>query len=402
MNENIVVHKYGGSSVADIERIRAVAQNIIEHKNKGSKMIVVVSAMGKTTDKLLAMAKEITKQPSKRELDMLLSTGEQVTIALLAMMINSMGEEVISLNANQIKMQTDNNYFKARIKMIDTDRIFKEINQDKIVIIAGFQGVNEDNDITTLGRGGSDTSAVAIAAAVGADICQIYTDVDGVYSADPRRIKSAKKLETISFDEMLELSANGAKVLHSRSVELAKKYNVKLEVCSSFRKEVGTMVKDLNMEEIHLSGVSIEEDIAKISIIRVPDVPGIIYKITSEIAEANISIDMIIQNTNRDKYNDISFIVKKDDFNAVMLIMSKIKDEVKAEGVIFDSNIAKISLVGTGISNHTEITSVFFKTLYDVGVNVEMISTSQIKISCIIDNKYAVNAYESIHKCFFE
>lgn len=402
MDKPIIVHKYGGSSVATIDRIREVAKNIIDYKKKGNHVVVVVSAMGKTTDHLLSLANEVSENPTKRELDMLLSTGEQVSISLLAMMIQSLGEEAISLNGFQMHMKTDSKYSKARIMAIESERILEELEKDKIVILAGFQGVTEKNEITTLGRGGSDTSAVAVAAVLKAKKCQIYTDVDGVYSADPRRVFNAKKMASVSFDEMLEMAANGTKVLHSRSVELAKKYEVALEVCSSFEKGVGTMISDLNMEEMHLAGLSVEEDIAKVSIIKVPDVPGIIYKITSEIAAAHIPIDMIIQNTNREKYNDISFIIKKEDFNQAMLLISKLKDEVYAEAVHFDKNIAKLSLIGTGIANHTEIISVFFQSLYELGINVQMISTSQIRISCIIDNVSADHAAQKIHQIFFE
>lgn len=401
MDKPIIVHKYGGSSVATIDRIREVAKNIIDYKKKGNHVVVVVSAMGKTTDHLLSLANEVSENPTKRELDMLLSTGEQVSISLLAMMIQSLGEEAISLNGFQMHMKTDSKYSKARIMAIESERILEELEKDKIVILAGFQGVTEKNEITTLGRGGSDTSAVAVAAVLKAKKCQIYTDVDGVYSADPRRVFNAKKMASVSFDEMLEMAANGTKVLHSRSVELAKKYEVALEVCSSFEKGVGTMIRDLNMEEMHLAGLSVEEDIAKVSIIKVPDVPGIIYKITSEIAAAHIPIDMIIQNTNREKYNDISFIIKKEDFNQAMLLISKLKDEIHAEAVHFDKNIAKLSLIGTGIANHTEITSVFFQSLYELGINVQMISTSQIRISCIIDNVSADCAAQKIHQIFF-
>lgn len=401
MDKPIIVHKYGGSSVATIDRIREVAKNIIDYKKKGNHVVVVVSAMGKTTDHLLSLANEVSENPTKRELDMLLSTGEQVSISLLAMMIQSLGEEAISLNGFQMHMKTDSKYSKARIMAIESERILEELEKDKIVILAGFQGVTEKNEITTLGRGGSDTSAVAVAAVLKAKKCQIYTDVDGVYSADPRRVFNAKKMASVSFDEMLEMAANGTKVLHSRSVELAKKYEVALEVCSSFEKGVGTMIRDLNMEEMHLAGLSVEEDIAKVSIIKVPDVPGIIYKITSEIAAAHIPIDMIIQNTNREKYNDISFIIKKEDFNQAMLLIRKLKDEIHAEAVHFDKNIAKLSLIGTGIANHTEITSVFFQSLYELGINVQMISTSQIRISCIIDNVSADHAAQKIHQIFF-
>ena len=399
--EGIIVQKYGGSSVATIEKIKNVARRIIETKMLGYKVIVVVSAMGSTTNNLLSMANEISQDVSPREIDMLLSTGEQVTISLLAMAIQSMGHDAISLTGPQCGVHAHNNYSKARIKDINTDRLINELSKGKIVIAAGFQGENEYGDIVTLGRGGSDTSAVALAGAVNAEKCEIYTDVDGVYTSDPRIVPNAKLLNEISYDEMLELASLGAKILHSRSVEIARNYKVPLVVRSSFNNSPGTEVKELdNLEKAMVRGITLDRNIVKISILGVPDKPGIAYNIFSKLAESNIGIDMIIQNVNRDLINDISFSVKNEDFKQALQITEDICTEINAKGVIYDESVVKLSIVGTGIMGNSDVITLFFKTLYNLGINLKMISTSEIKISCIIDGEKSIQAMNELHNKF--
>ncbi|MBF8983875.1 aspartate kinase [Lutibacter sp. B2] len=399
--ERIIVQKYGGTSVGSIDRIKHVAKQIVSVKNKGNKVVVVVSAMAKTTNSLIAKAKAINPDPSDRELDMLLSTGEQISISLLAMAIQSLDHKVVSLTGHQCGIVTDTNHKKARITEINTDRISKELLEDKIVIVAGFQGVSKDNDITTLGRGGSDTTAVAIAAALKADQCEIYTDVDGIYTTDPRIVKNARLLDKISYDEMLELASLGAKVLHSRSVELARKFKIPLVVKSSFKQSKGTEVVEVNaVEKVSVRGVSLDKNIAKLSILEVPDQPGIAFKLFSTLSKNNIQVDMIIQNINRDSVNDISFTVKQEDLQEAIKISQNIVDEIGAKEVIYDEGVSKLSVVGTGIAGSAEVASTFFESLYDLSVNIQMISTSEIKISCIIDEQHGEKSLVYLHDQF--
>ena len=402
MNQ-IIIQKYGGSSVADAERIQRVTSHIIEQKKKGYNPVVVVSAMGDSTDHLIELAKSITDTPSSREMDMLLSTGEQISISLLAMAIEAKGYSAISLTGYQCGIQTDPYYSKAKINEINTKRIMTEINDDKIVIVAGFQGINSSGDITTLGRGGSDTTAVALAVALNADLCEIYTDVKGIYTADPRAIKDASLMQNISYDEMLELAKLGAKVMHPRSVELARKNNMKLVVRSSFELDhPGTIIKEVKpMEKAQVRGVTLDDNIARVTVSSVPDKPGIAYKMFSALAAQNVHIDMIIQNLNHDDQNDISFTIPKDELDNVKPTIDAFIKEVNAKELLVRTDVAKLSIVGTGITSDATIASGLFGALYQLGINIEMISTSEIKISCIIDEKQASEALAEIHK-FFE
>lgn len=396
--EHVIVQKYGGTSVGSVERIKHVAKRIVKAKNKGYKVVVVVSAMGKTTDQLIEKALEINPNPPSREWDMLLSTGEQITISLLAMAIQELNEDVVSLTGSQCGIFTDGKHKKARITEINSDRIESELKEGKIVIAAGFQGISKDNDITTLGRGGSDTTAVALAAAINAEKCEIYTDVDGVYTSDPRLVTNAKLLHSISYDEMLELASLGANVLHSRSVELARKYNVPLVVKSSFNEGCGTEIVEVNnVEKVLVRGVSLDKNIAKISILEVPDKPGIAFKVFSILSKNNIKIDMIIQNVNKKSVNDISFTVKIDDLQEAVEIANKVGNEIGAKEVVFDESVSKLSVIGTGIAGSAEVASTFFESLYDLGINIQMISTSEIKISCIISQENDVKALQYIN-----
>lgn len=397
----IIVQKYGGTSVGSIDRIKNVAKQIISVKNEGHKVVVVVSAMADTTNSLIEKAKAINEEPSDRELDMLLSTGEQISISLLAMAIQSLNHDVISLTGAQCGIVTDGNHKKARITEINTDRILKELSENKIVIVAGFQGISKDNNITTLGRGGSDTTAVAIAAALQADKCEIYTDVDGVYTTDPRVVKNAKLLDQISYDEMLELASLGAKVLHPRSVELARKFNIALVVKSSFKKSKGTEIVEVDaVEKVSVRGVSLDKNIAKISILEVPDKPGIAFKLFSTLSKNNIQVDMIIQNINRQSVNDISFTIKQEDLQDAIKISQKIVDQIGAKKVVYDQAVSKLSVVGTGIAGSAEVAPIFFESLYNLGVNIQMISTSEIKISCIIDQEHGEKSLIYLHDQF--
>ncbi|CAH2213044.1 aspartate kinase [Tepidibacter aestuarii] len=399
--ENIIVQKYGGSSVGSIDRIKNVARQVIKAKHDKNKVVVVVSAMGDTTNELVEKAMKINKNPSNREMDMLLSTGEQMSISLLAMAIQELNQEVVSLNGYQCKILTDDKHKKARITDIDTTRIKSELELGKIVIVAGFQGISKQNDITTLGRGGSDTTAVALAAILNATKCEIYTDVDGVYTSDPRIVKGANLLERISYDEMLELASLGAKVLHPRCVELARKYKIPLVVKSSFNKGKGTAVMEVNkVENVLVRGVSLDENIAKISILEVPDEPGISYKLFDILSKNKIQVDMIIQNINRENVNDISFTVKVEDLKEVQKISNELKDKINAKEIVIDESVSKISVVGIGIAGSSDIASAFFRSLYELGVNIQMISTSEIKISCIIDKKKGREALEYVNQKF--
>lgn len=401
MNQ-IIIQKYGGSSVADAERIQRVTSHIIEQKKKGFSPVVVVSAMGDSTDHLIELAKSITSTPSSREMDMLLSTGEQISISLLAMAIESKGYKAISLTGYQCGIQTDPYYSKAKINEINTERIMAEINADKIVIVAGFQGININGDITTLGRGGSDTTAVALAVALNAELCEIYTDVKGIYTADPRAVKDASLMQSISYDEMLELAKLGAKVMHPRSVELARKNNMKLVVRSSFELDHhGTIIKEVKqMEKAQVRGVTLDDNIVRLTVSSVPDKPGIAYKMFSALAAQNVHIDMIIQNLNHDDLNDISFTIPKDELDNVKPTIDAFIKEVGANKLLIRTDVAKLSIVGTGITSDATIASGLFGALYQLGINIEMISTSEIKISCIIDEKQANEALSEIHNFF--
>ncbi|MFH1095988.1 MAG: aspartate kinase [Candidatus Desantisbacteria bacterium] len=399
----IVVKKYGGTSVGSAERIKTVAQQIIKARKKEPEIVVIVSAMSGETDRLIALGHEICQMPDNREMDVLVSTGEQVSSALLSMALIEMGCPTISLNASQIEILTDKSHTKAKICKINTDRIMKELNKGKVVIIAGFQGITEDEDITTLGRGGSDTTAVAIAGALQADVCEIFTDVDGVYTADPRIVPEAKKLDIISYEEMLEMASLGAKVLHPRSVELAKKFGVKIHVLSSFVDMHGTIVTEevADMEELLISGVTANAKEAKITVMDIPDKPGMAGKLFSALADANINIDMIVQSETRGKTNDISFTVDETDLQKVIEVVKESVREIGAGEISYDRDIAKVSIVGVGMKSHSGVASRMFKALAEHNINIEMISTSEIKISCIIRISMMEEAVRVLHKAFF-
>jgi len=398
----LIVQKYGGTSVGDIERIRNVARRAIQSKEAGNDVIVVVSAMAGETDKLINLAHELTSFPDARELDVLISTGEQITIALVSMAIKSMGHEVKSYLGHQIPIQTDNAYGKARIINMDCDRILEDVKAGRIVVVAGFQGVDSGGNITTLGRGGSDTTAVAVAAAIKADACEIFTDVDGVYTTDPNICEKARKLEKISYDEMLEMASLGAKVLQIRAVEFAKKYHVAIHVRTSFNNSIGTVVcrEDEEMENVIVSGVTYDKNEAKITLTRVPDKPGIAHKLFGAIADANITVDMIIQNVSKRGLTDITFTVIKSDLHEATKIVKEIAREIGAKDVNTDENIAKISIVGTGMRSHSGVATTMFGALAKEGINIMMISTSEIKISCVIESKYTELAVRALHDAF--
>jgi aspartate kinase len=400
---SLIVQKFGGSSVADADRIRNVARIITEQYRKGHSMVVVLSAQGDTTDDLIEKAQEINPRGSKREMDMLLSTGEQISIALCSMAIEAMGYQVISLTGWQAGMRTDSGYGSARIKNINTERIRAELDKNRIVIVAGFQGLNKYDDITTLGRGGSDTSAVALAAALHADLCQIYTDVDGVYTADPRYVKGARKLNEITYDEMLELASLGAQVLHNRSVEMAKRYNVNLEVLSSFTNEPGTKVKEVvkNMEKSHVSGVAKDKDIARLALVGLAHEPGIAFKIFSLLARNKVNVDIILQSIGREGSKDISFTVKKADMELAQKILEENRDIINFQSIEVTDKIAKVSIVGAGMINNPGVAATMFEALFDAGININMISTSEIKVSVLVDENDADRAVQVIHDKFF-
>ena len=399
---SIIVKKFGGTSVGDTTKIKNVAKRIVGSIEKGNQVVVAVSAMGGTTDKLVALAHEVSPSPLERELDMLLSTGEQVSIALLAMAVSDLGYEAISLTGNQVGILTDGFYSNARIVSINNQRILDELKMGKVVILAGFQGVTIDGEITTLGRGASDTTAVAIAASLNADRCEIYTDVDGIYTADPRIVKSARKLDRITHDEMLEMAGLGAKVLHSRSVELAKKFQVPLMVRSSFHEGDGTIiVKESEiMEQVVVSGVTSNKDQAKISLIGIEDKPGVAAEIFNIVAEQNINIDMIIQNVGRDGTTDLSFTVPEKDLSKTVKVIQELNDQIKIATLETDSDISKVSVVGIGMVSHVGVASKMFSALAEQNINIQMISTSEIKISCVIDQTQTDKAVEVIHDSF--
>ena len=400
---NIIVQKFGGTSVGNAERIRNVAKRIIATKREGNKVVVVVSAMGDTTDDLIEKAYDISIRPSNREMDMLLTTGEQISISLLAMAIQAFGEDSISLTGPQAGIKTTDVYKNARISEISTDRLLEELNEHNVVIVAGFQGINSKGDLTTLGRGGSDTSAVALACALGAKKCEIFTDVDGVYTTDPRIVSEAKKIDKISYDEMLELASLGAGVLHPRSVELARKHNLPMVVRSSLNNNPGTLVVEVSaLEKAIVSGVTKDDKIVKISVLEVPDRPGIAFQLFSALAKNNVFFDMIIQNVTQRNVNDITFTVASDDLKDALDVTSKVSEEMGAKKVIYDESVVKVSIVGTGIAGSADIASAFFQTLSDLGINIEMISTSEIKISCIIEQEKGEEALKALHKRFCE
>ncbi|MBQ2285981.1 MAG: aspartate kinase [Acutalibacteraceae bacterium] len=399
---SLIVKKFGGSSVANPERVFNVANIIIDDYKKGNSVVVVVSAQGDTTDDLIEKANEINPDgASKRELDMLLSAGEQISIALLAMAIEKLGFPVISLLGWQAGFVTDSNHGIARIKKVNAERIRNEIAKRNIVIVAGFQGLNKYDDITTLGRGGSDTSAVAIAASMNADKCQIYTDVDGVYTADPRKVSNAKKMDAITYDEMLELATLGAQVLNNRSVEMAKKYNVELEVLSSLENKPGTIVKEtVKMEKTLIRGVAKDCNVATVSVVGLNDTPGTAFKIFNKLAQQKINVDIILQSVGRDGTKDITFSVPKSDAKTAMESLSALKDSLNYKELTKDETIAKISVVGAGMESHPGVASKMFEALYDAGINIRMISTSEIKISVLIDAEYADKAVKVVHDAF--
>ncbi len=397
----LIVQKFGGSSVRDAERVFNVASRVIETYDAGNDVVVVVSAQGDTTDDLIAKAKEINTKASKREMDVLLSAGEQISMSLLAMAIEKLGRPVVSLTGWQAGMNTDSNYSKARIKRVVGERIHLELDKKKIVIVAGFQGINKFDDITTLGRGGSDTSAVAIAAALGADLCQIFTDVTGVYTADPRIVPEAFKLNEITYDEMLELASAGANVLHNRSVELAKKFNVNMEVLSSLEKVPGTIVKEENtVEKMLIRGIARDNDIARIALVNINDTPGKAFQIFSILAKKKVNVDVILQSIGRDGSKDISFTVSKDDLETALNVINENNSIIGAEKVIHDENVSKVSVVGAGMTSNPGVAATMFEALYDAGINIQMISTSEIRVSVLIDRKDAENAVRAIHNKF--
>ncbi|TYO95548.1 aspartate kinase [Desulfallas thermosapovorans] len=398
----LIVQKYGGTSVGDASRIRNVARRVVEQYRKGNQMVVVVSAMGDSTDDLIDLSRQITDNPSPREMDMLLSTGEQVSIALLAMAIKNLGVDAVSLTGPQAGIKTDACYSKSRVTAVDNTRLKAELAKDKIVIVAGFQGLNEYGDITTLGRGGSDTTAVVLAAALQADLCEIFTDVDGVYTTDPRIVPEACKLETITYDEMLELAHLGAAVLHPRAVECAKLYNIPLHVRCSFNDHPGTIVKEeTDMEKsMVITGVTYTKNVAKLGIFGVPDQPGIAYMVFKKLADNNISVDMIVQSSMRDGINDISFTVAQDDLRRSLETIEEIIKVVGAQGYTHDADVAMVSVVGAGMNSNPGVAAMMFGALADVDINIEMISTSDIKISCIVKNSDAEKAVKILHSKF--
>ncbi len=397
----LIVQKFGGSSVANAERVMNVANRIVDTYKQGNSVVVVVSAQGDTTDDLIEKAKEINPNASKREMDMLLSTGEQISISLLAMAIQKLGYPVVSLTGWQIGMKTDSNYGNSRISKIDGERITKELDSNHIVIVAGFQGINKYDDITTLGRGGSDTSAVAIAAALHADMCEIYTDVDGVYTADPRIVPNAKKLDSISYDEMLELASLGANVLHNRSVEMAKKYNVNLTVRSSLNKNEGTVVKEVNkVEKMIVRGVARDNDVARISICNIEDKPGMAFKVFSLLAKNKINVDIILQSIGREGMKDISFTVTEGNLEKTVELLNENKESLNFEEIKSSTDYSKVSIVGSGMVNNPGVACTMFEALYDADINIHMISTSEIKVSVLINKKNADRAVNVIHDKF--
>ncbi|MCK5082878.1 MAG: aspartate kinase [Candidatus Omnitrophica bacterium] len=402
MKKSIIVQKFGGSSVANIGRIKAVAKRIFETKTKSNNIVVVVSALGDTTDELENLAFSITKTPPEREMDMLMSTGEQISCALLAMAIKELGHDAISFTGNQVGIKTDRAHTKAKIETICGKRIQKAFKENKIVIVAGFQGVSDENEITTLGRGGSDLTAVALAVALNAKVCEIFTDVKGIYTTDPRALKQAKKIKKITFDEMLEMASLGAQVMQARSIEVAKRFNIPIHVRSSFSKEEGTMIvkKDEKLEEISVRGVTCNKKESKITICSVPDQPGIAAQIFTEISKTGANVDIIVQNVSHTKLTDISFTIPSSEFAKTFEASKKIAKKIKAGEILTDKNIARISIVGSGMRSHHGIAAKMFQTLAKNKINIDMIATSEISISCIIDQKQTDKAVKVLHKAF--
>ena len=403
MNMPLVVQKYGGTSVGTIDRIQHVAQKIARIRKTGTQVVVVVSAMAGETDKLLKMARQICDNPERREMDLLLSSGERISSALLTMALQARGIPAISMTGRQIGLQTDSVHTRARIKQIDAKRAQQALKENNVIVVAGFQGVNEKGDVTTLGRGGSDTSAVALAVALGSSQCEIYTDVDGVYTADPRMVPKANKLDVVSYDEMLEMASLGAKVLQIRCVEFAHKFKMPLVVKSSYIEEgKGTLIceEDSNMEQPVVSGIMYDKNQAKITLKEVPDQPGIAANIFGSIADAGLSVDMIIQNISAEGHTDLSFTLGREELNEAMVIMEKVAKKIRAVNVSADSKIAKISIVGAGMRSHSGVAARIFKTLSKEKINILMISTSEIKVSCIIEQKHTKAAVNALHTAF--
>ena len=402
----LIIQKYGGTSVADAVRVKEVAKRVLKYKKEGHDVIVVVSAPAGTTDSLIRRAYELSETPSKRELDMLLTSGEQISIASLAIAIEDLGKKAVSLNAFQVDFKTTDEHTKATILNINTDIIREKLSEGNVVVFAGFQGITENNEITTLGRGGSDTTAVALGAALQADEVEIYTDVDGVYTADPRVVKNPKKLNTISYQEMLEMAASGAKVLHPRAVEIAARYGIKIHLRSSFDDSTGTIVKekgDESMEQVKIIGITSTKNEGKITLSGVPDKPGIAAKVFSKLAKAKINTDIILQSSSVTKeFNNISYTVSIDDLKEAVEISQELKEELGAEGVSYDANIAKISAIGIGLKTHYETTAEIFDTLAENGINIDMISCSEINVSCIIKEEDVNKAVRALHEKFIE
>ncbi len=398
----LIVQKYGGTSVGTVERIQAVADKIIETRKQGNQVVVVVSAMSGETDRLLKLARDLAPKPDGREVDVLLSTGEQVTIALLSIALQGKGYPSVSFTGAQVHILTDSAYNKARIIDIDAARVQKALHEGKVVVIAGFQGIDSDGNITTLGRGGSDTTAVAMAAALKASECAIYTDVDGVYTADPRIVPDARRLDRLSYEEMLEMASLGSKILQIRSVEFANKYKVPVRVLSSFTEGAGTLItdEDEQMEQVLISGIAHNRDEAKLTIVRVPDRPGVAYSILGPIADANIEVDMIVQNVSAEGLTDFTFTVHRNDYETALEILEKTSASIGAGGVTGDRKIAKLSIVGVGMRSHAGIASRMFKALADEGINIQMISTSEIKVSVVVDEKYLELGVRILHSAF--
>ncbi len=398
----LIVQKYGGTSVGSIEKIKGVAKKVIDYHRQGNQMVIVLSAMAGQTDGLIKLAREMTEAPNPRELDVLMATGEQVSVALFAMAVKSMGYDARSLLGFQAAIYTDHLFGKARIHEVKTERIMKELEKGRIVTVAGFQGLDDHGNITTLGRGGSDTTAVALAAALKADVCEIFTDVDGIYTTDPDICPKARKMEAISYDEMLEMASLGAKVLEIRSVEFAKKYNVPIHVRSTFAKERGTMViaETKDMERVMVSGIAYRKNEARVTIKKVPDRPGTASRIFEPVLKAGIVVDMIVQNMSEDGFTDMTFTVPRADFYKTMKLVSDVAQEIEAEKVLGDENIAKVSIIGVGMRSHAGVAQKMFEVLAKENINIIMISTSEIKVSCVIQEKYTELAVRALHEAF--
>ena len=400
---SLIVKKFGGTSVRDAERVMNVARIVTEDYKKGNDVVVVVSAQGDTTDDLIAKAHEIDIDASKREMDMLLSAGEQISISLLAMAINKLGFHAVSLLGWQAGFKTDSNHGSARIKAVDGERIRAELDKNNIVIVAGFQGINKFDDVTTLGRGGSDTSAVAIAASLKADLCQIYTDVDGVYTADPRKVKTAKKIDEIAYEEMLELATLGAQVLNNRSVEMAQKYGVELEVLSSLENKPGTIVKEVvKMGKMLIRGVACDKNVSRLSIVGLPDTPGVAFRVFNALAKQRINVDIILQSVGRDGTKDMTFTVPEDQSREAAAVIHDMKDSLKYADFVQDNDVAKVSIVGTGMETHHGVAAKMFEALYDANINIQMISTSEIRVSVLIAKPESERATAAIHDAFIK